>query len=51
MTAAWLAAASVLLGAARVATAQDAATAAVREGVARNIYVTVVDDKGAAPPT
>jgi hypothetical protein len=49
VTAAWLAAASVLLGAAPVAAAQDAATAAVREGVARNIYVTVVDDKGAVP--
>ena len=49
MTAASLAAASILLGAARLAAAQDAAAIAVREGVARNIYVTVADDKGVAP--
>ena len=49
MTAAWLAAASVLLGGARLAAGQDAATVAVREGIARNIYVTVLDDKGAVP--
>ena len=49
MTAASLAAASILLGAARLAAAQDAAAIAVREGVARNIYVTVADDKGVPP--
>ena len=50
MTAASLAAASILLGAARLAAAQDAAAIAVREGLARNIYITVTDDKGAPPP-
>ena len=49
MTAASLAVAAILLGAARLAAAQDAAAIAVREGVARNIYVTVADDKGVAP--
>jgi len=49
MTAASPAAASILLGAARLAAAQDAAAIAVREGVARNIYVTVADDKGVVP--
>ena len=49
MTAASLAAASILLGAARLAAGQDAAAIAVREGVARNIYVTVADDKGVTP--
>ena len=48
VTAASLAAASILLGAARLAAAQDAATIAVREGLGRNIYVTVVDEKGVA---
>lgn len=49
MTAAWLGAAALLLGAAPLVSAQDAASIAVREGVARKIYVTVVDDQGAAP--
>ncbi len=47
--AASLAAASLLLGAARIAAAQDAATIALREGLARNIYITAVDGKGVPP--
>lgn len=49
MTTRSLAAVSILLGAAHVAAAQDPATIAVREGIARNLYVTVVDDKGVPP--
>jgi VWFA-related protein len=49
VTAGWLGAAALLLGAAPLLSAQDAASLAVREGIARKIYVTVVDDKGAAP--
>ena len=49
MTARSLAAVSILLGAAHLAAPQDPATIAVREGVARNIFVTVVDDKGVPP--
>ena len=39
----------IVLGAAHLAAAQDPAAIAVREGVARNIFVTVVDDKGVPP--
>jgi len=49
MTTRSLAAVSLLLGAAQLAAAQDQATTAVREGIARNLYVTVVDDKGVPP--
>jgi VWFA-related protein len=49
MTVRSLAAVWIVLGAAHLAAAQDPAAIAVREGVARNIFVTVVDDKGVAP--
>ena len=44
-----LAIAGVLAGAGDAAVAQDAARTAVVEGLARKVYITVTDDKGAAP--
>ena len=49
MTIRSVAAATILLAAAHLAAAQDPAAIAVREGIARNLYVTVVDDKGVPP--
>src|SRR5687767_5465051 len=39
----------VVLQSGAIAVAQDAAKTAVREGVARRVYISVTDDKGAAP--
>jgi hypothetical protein len=49
MTLRSLAAVWIGLGAAHPGDAQDPAAIAVRDGVARNIFVTVVDDKGVPP--
>jgi hypothetical protein len=47
--ASWVAGAALVIGAGSAGVAQTPAQTAVREGIARNIYITATDDKGAAP--
>ena len=46
--ASWLAGAALVIAAVSSASAQTPAQTAVREGVARRVYITAVDDRGAA---
>jgi VWFA-related protein len=47
--ASWVAGAALVIGAGSAGVAQTPAQTAVREGIARNVYITATDDKGAAP--
>jgi hypothetical protein len=46
--ASWLSGAALVITAVSSASAQTPAQTAVREGIARNVYITAVDDKGVA---